>query len=131
MLPLELHAQHHDHVRIAERHADIVGERHTGRELREFHGQQRGGPAEHDLRAEFREQVDVGARHAAVRDIADDRHAKTFQLFAAANGLIAIADSARPVKAYNLDAASYAAWTKRGAPMLSIRTIGRPSHIWR
>ena len=83
MLPLQLHAQHHDDVGILNGVADIGGQAHAGRELRQFHRQQRRRSAEHDLRAELGEQVHVGARHAAVRDVADDRHPQAFQVPAA------------------------------------------------
>ena len=57
-----------------------VVKRHARRELLQFRRQQRGRPAEHDVRAEFRKQIHVRARHAAVRDVADDRHAQPFEL---------------------------------------------------
>ncbi len=79
VLPLQLHAQHHDDVGIANRFVHIGGQRHAGRELRQFARQQRRRPAEHDIRAELRKQMNIRARHAAVRDIADDGHAQAFE----------------------------------------------------
>ena len=79
VLALELHAQHHDDVAIPNSLADIGGEAYAGRQLGQFHGQQRSRPAQHDPGAEFREQVHVRAGHAAVRDIADDGHPQAFQ----------------------------------------------------
>ena len=50
-----------------------------GAMLRELAGHQRGRAAQHDGGAELREQVDVGAGHAAVRDVADDGDAQAFE----------------------------------------------------
>ena len=79
VLPFQLHAQHHDHVGIADRFRHFVSQPHAGRELLQFARNERRRSAKHDVRAEFREQMNIGAGHAAVRDIADDRDAQAFE----------------------------------------------------
>ena len=77
MLAFELDAQHHDDVGVADGLIHIVGERDAGGDVRELAGQQRGRSAQHDAGAEARQQVHVGAGHAAVRDVADDGDLET------------------------------------------------------
>ena len=83
MLPLQLHAQHHDDVGVANRFIHVGGQRDARRDLLQLLRQQRSRPAQHDIGPELRQQVHVGPRHAAVRDVADDRHPQPFQLLAA------------------------------------------------
>ena len=80
MLPLQLHAQHHDDVGVADRLGHVVGQTNARRESLQFPRQQRRRPAQHDFGAELRKQMNVGSRHAAVRNVADDGHAQTFEL---------------------------------------------------
>src|SRR6185369_13289857 len=49
MLPFQLDAKHHDDVGVTNSFADIRSEMHSGCELREFLGKQRGRTTEHDL----------------------------------------------------------------------------------
>ena len=83
MLPLQLHAQHHDHVDIANGFFHVGGEFDARRDLCHLARQQRGRSAQHNLRAEFRKQKNVGPRHPAVRDVADDGDAQAFERAAA------------------------------------------------
>jgi hypothetical protein len=82
VLPLQLDAQHHDDVGVADRLPYVVGEPDARRNVRQLRRQQRGGAAQHDIHPELREQVDVGARHAAVGDVADDGHPQPFERWA-------------------------------------------------
>src|SRR5579884_1992185 len=79
VLPLQLNAQHHDHVGIANGIADVVGEAYSGSDPGQFRGKQRRRTAEHGLRAVTGKQVDVGACHAAVGDVADDGHVQILE----------------------------------------------------
>ena len=83
VLALQLDAQHHDDVGVANGFVHVGGQGHAGREMFQFRRQQRRGSAQHDIGAVFRKQKHVGARHAAVRDIADDGDAQAFELLAA------------------------------------------------
>ena len=63
---------------------NIVGQRaRRARCCASSRGSSEAGPHSTISRAEFRKQIDVGARHAAVRDVADDGHAQAFQAGAA------------------------------------------------
>src|SRR5262249_4727913 len=79
VLALELDAQHHDHIAVADGGADVIGQPHAGRELFELRRQQRSRTAQHDLGAELAEQVNITAGHAAVRNIADDGDTQAVQ----------------------------------------------------
>src|ERR1700675_663641 len=57
VLPLELNAQHHDYVGVADGLTDIMRESDAGRDLSKFGWQQRRGSAQHDLGAKFRKQI--------------------------------------------------------------------------
>ncbi len=54
MLPLQLHAQHHDHVDIANRLFHVVSDANAWCEIGEFGRHQRWRPAQHNLGAELR-----------------------------------------------------------------------------
>ena len=69
-----------------------------GRELFEFARHPHGRAAERDARAEFAEQVDIRARHAAVQNVAEDRDVPAFELS------LAIADRERVEQAPAWDA---------------------------
>src|SRR5581483_4381270 len=59
MLALQLYAQHHDHVGAGDRLLDARRESDSGGELHQFRRQQGRRPAQHDIHAEFREQMNI------------------------------------------------------------------------
>ena len=68
--PLELQAQRHHRVRSFNSLADVGRDRHAVR--LEFSGQECGRAAQAHPRPEFRQQLRVAARHAAVAHVADN-----------------------------------------------------------
>ena len=76
-LPLELDAQHHDDVGIADRLRQAVGDLDAhALDLRGHHGAR---SADHDRGAHLGQQMDVRAHHAAVLDVAEDRDAQAVE----------------------------------------------------
>ena len=75
-----------DHVRAIERFFDARDAAHVGRERFQFARNPHGGAAQRDAHAKFAEQVNIGARHAAVQHVAEDGEVPAFELaFAVAN----------------------------------------------
>ncbi len=82
LLTLELQAQHHHHIRPLDRPVEV--RIHLYRRQHpvliapiagaEPPGQESGRPTEHHLSAHRGQAPDVGARDAAVQDVADDHH---------------------------------------------------------
>src|SRR5258708_22350404 len=72
--PLGLHAQHEDDVGALERLFDLkdAANRAAGFKLFELARNPHGGTAQREAAAKFAEQMNVGAGHAAVLDIAED-----------------------------------------------------------
>ena len=70
--PLGLNAQHHDHLRLAQRSFEVALDRRCRACTRGQLGQQLFGAAEEHARAEPRQQKHVGAGDAAVQNVADD-----------------------------------------------------------
>src|SRR6202521_2400933 len=71
-LPLELDAQHHDHVGAAHRLRERVGD--LDPQPLDAHGHHGARPGDRHPRSHLGQQVDVRAHHPAVLDVADDRH---------------------------------------------------------
>ena len=76
--PLVLEAQHHHHVRARQSGIEMMEHLHPHRLY--AHGHQRGRRAQAHRRAQRLQAQDVGARHAAMQDIAADRHGKAGEL---------------------------------------------------
>src|SRR5262249_3013738 len=68
-LPLELDAQHVHHIAARQDVVEAIGD--LDAEALNRRGYQRRWPAHDDPRAELQQSVDVAARHATVRDVAD------------------------------------------------------------
>src|ERR1700722_9516154 len=69
---LSLHAEHDDYVGAVERFIDMRDAADTWSERFQFARHPHGGSAQGDVRAKFTEQMNVGARHTAVQDVAKD-----------------------------------------------------------
>ena len=78
-LPLQLHAQHHDDIGPGDGFLHAIGALHQRREAFKRFRQHRRRPAQHHVGAELGQQMNIGARHAAVSDVADDGHAQPRQ----------------------------------------------------
>jgi len=109
--------------RIASRMSCVS--RDSRRNLRQFRRQQRGRPAQHDIDAELGEQVDVGACHAAVCDVADDGHAQPLQRGAG------IEDGARVQKRLRGMLVGAVARVDDGMGRWRARKWGAPEAAWR
>ncbi len=87
---LGLHAQQHDHIGAAQCVFNVAGYAHAGREGRGNVGHQFRRTAKNNLHAEFAEQMTRRPRHAAVKDVADNRDLQTFESFLVAQNCVRI-----------------------------------------
>src|SRR5579875_113496 len=74
-----LHAQNHDDIRIAQSFLDAGGAADIRRNGFKFARHPHGRAAQRDARAEFGKQMDIGARHAAVNDVPQNRDVPAIQ----------------------------------------------------
>src|SRR5205085_9959199 len=79
VLTLQLNTQHHDDVDVPNCLLHIAGQFNAGRDLSHFPWKKRSRAAQNNLNTEFRKKKNIGSCNTAVRDVADDRNAQTFQ----------------------------------------------------
>ena len=77
--PLQLHAQNHDYVGIPQGVFQPGVHGDAGGELLKVFRHQRRRTGQRDACAEFAQQVNVGAGHAAVENVAQDSYSQTLQ----------------------------------------------------
>ena len=78
--PLRLHAQHDNDVRVLQRFLHLVNapNRHARRDFLQLPRHPHRRPAQREPAAEFPQQVNVRTRHAAVQNVAQNRHVQVF-----------------------------------------------------
>ena len=88
--PLLLHAQQHDHIGPAQRVFNVARHAHAGSKRDRNVGHQFRRAAQNNLHAKFAEQMARRARHAAVKNVADNRDLQPFESFFVAQNRVSI-----------------------------------------